>query len=57
VDATAAAEGTLPPTDTVAGESSTAAGSITPALVAVLAIGAAAFVIGLSFATRRVRQD
>jgi hypothetical protein len=56
VDATAAAESTLPPTDTIADGSSIAA-SITPALVAVLAIGAGAFVVGLSLSGRRVRED
>jgi hypothetical protein len=55
VDATARA--TMPPSDTIAAGPTAASAGIAPAALAVLAIGAAAFIAGLSLTTRRIRQD
>lgn len=55
VDATARA--TMPPSDTIAGGPTPASSGIVPAALALMAIGAAAFIAGLSLTARRVRQD
>jgi hypothetical protein len=55
VDATARAS--LPPSDTLAESGTGTSAGIAPGALVLLAIGATTFVIGLSLATRRVRQD
>jgi hypothetical protein len=52
VDATS-----LPPSDTIAGETTDAVSGIAPAALALVGIGAVAFIAGLSLTARRVRQD
>jgi hypothetical protein len=52
VDATS-----LPPSDTIAGETTDAVSGIAPAALALFGIGAVAFIAGLSLTARRVRQD